>query len=101
MMEQKEFMDLVIEKLSLLEKGQKALEERQKALEEHQKSLEAGQKEHTQLLRALEERTAITNATVIRLEEDLNYIKGEISKLTKRINEQDLDLRLIKKVVVE
>lgn len=94
MMEQKEFMDLVIEKLSLLEKGQKALEERQK-------SLEAGQKEHTQLLRALEERTAITNATVIRLEEDLNYIKGEISKLTKRINEQDLDLRLIKKVVVE
>lgn len=94
MMEQKEFMDLVIEKLSLLEKGQKALEERQK-------SLEAGQKEHTQLLRALEERTAITNATVIRLEEDLNYIKGKIRKLTKRINEQDLDLRLIKKVVVE
>lgn len=55
--------------------------------------------EHGLILRALEERTSITNATVTRMAEDMNYIKGDIARIARRLDDHDVDIRVIKKAV--
>jgi regulator of replication initiation timing len=55
--------------------------------------------EHGLILRALEERTSITNATVTRMAEDMNYIKGDIARIAKRLDDHDVDIRVIKKAL--
>ncbi len=55
--------------------------------------------EHGLILRKLEERTAVTAATVARLAEDMNYLKGDVAGLIRRINDHDVDIRVIKKAV--
>ena len=78
-----------------LEKGQKGFESRQikiesrmDNLEEGQKSinvrldaLAAGQKENTDILRAFEHRADVASADIACIREDINYMKGDITRL--------------------
>ncbi|MEW6663025.1 MAG: hypothetical protein ACOY9Y_02190 [Bacillota bacterium] len=55
--------------------------------------------EHGTLLRTLEERTSVTNATVTRLAEDMDHIKGDVSRIVKRIDDHEIEIKVIKKAV--
>ncbi len=72
-----------------------------KLLTVNQEALIAGQKEHTQLLLALEHKTDVISATLNRYVEDHDNLKGDVTRLTKRVDGHDTDILLLKKVVAQ
>lgn len=70
----------IVEKLDKLGSRFDNLEAKVDKLELRFDNLESGQKEHTQLLQALESRLDVVNVNVLRLQEDMNYLRGEVVK---------------------
>jgi len=50
-------------------------------------SWEAGQKEHYQLTRGLEDNVTVTRTIVSKTSEDMNYLKGTVTGLEKRLSD--------------
>ena len=77
-------MDSRVDKLeNQMDSRMDKLDSRMDRLEDKMASLENGQKEHYRLIRSLEDNVLTTRAIVSRVEEDMSYIKGSLSKVEK------------------
>ncbi len=88
-----ETLKLILVKLDLLEKGQKALELGQQSLEQGQKALEQGQKELQKDLHQLARKVdAIAEQTAGLLE-----FKTEV---TKQLEKHEIDIQVLKRALI-
>jgi predicted nucleic acid-binding Zn-ribbon protein len=76
-------MDKLDSRMDKLDSRMDKLDSRMDRLEDKMASLENGQKEHYRLIRSLEDNVLTTRAIVSRVEEDMSYIKGSLSKVEK------------------
>lgn len=82
-------LDLILQKLDVLEAGQKKLDAGLKALETGQTTLDAGLKEIYQIVRALWDRQEETDAKLDSISMDVHKLHGEVTSLKEGQDRQD------------
>lgn len=76
-----EKMDRFEERLDKVEEKLSSLDVKVGQLENEVKGVKSTVYEHTKVLKALEHRVDVNSANMVRLQEDMNYVKGEVAGL--------------------
>lgn len=112
-----ETLKQILSELQQLNKRVGGIEAGQQGLIGRMDSLEAGQKELYQLYSGLEEHTKVTRSMVVKLSEDVDQLKGSVTKLEagqariesklenqaefflEKLSKQEMEVFLLKKKV--
>ncbi|MEW5952309.1 MAG: hypothetical protein AB1815_00905 [Bacillota bacterium] len=113
-----EILKQILSELQQLNRRIENLEAGQKGLENGQKGLEAGQKGLYLLFSGLEEHTKVPRSMVVKLSEDVDQLKGSVTRLEAgqarveskidsqaeffigKIGKQEMEIFMLKKEVV-
>ncbi len=93
-------LKLILGKLDLLEKGQKALEQGQKSLEQRQMNLEQGQKELKTEVKGLREDLSKLVRKVDAIAEQTAGLLEFKTEVTKQLEKHEIDIQVLKRALI-